>query len=129
MSGIYLVARNAMLTGQLNVLGDSLMLQLVGSDFTFDATESDLSVIGGRVGTPMPVTVIDVIGGEVQCEDVLFVSVPDGTAIAGLLTYRTGVDADMPIGFTDRRADGVPLATIGTGGDLNFAFVDYLLKI
>lgn len=131
MSGIYLVARDAMLTGQLNTLTDALTLQLVGTGFTYNEADVDLTAIGGRVGTAMPVSVTEVQNGEVHCEDVLFVSVTDGTAITGILTYLAGVDdaSSTPIGFTDLRADGVPLALTATGGDLNFTFVDYLLKI
>ena len=132
MSGIYFVARNAMLIGQLDVVTEPIMLQLVGFPFTYNETDTDLSVISGRIGTAMPVTVTEVTAGEVRCEDVLFPSVPDGSTAIGLLTYRAGVDdaGSMVIGFADRRADGVPLAPLaGTGGDLNFTFVDYLLKI
>lgn len=132
MSGIYVTARNAMLIGQLDVVTDALMAQLVGAPFVYSENDTDLTAISGRIGTPMPVSITEVTNGEAHCAPVLFPSVPDGVSVSGVLTYRAGVDdaGSMLIGFADRRADAVPLNPLpGTGGDLLFDFVDYLLKI
>lgn len=132
MSGIYVTARNAMLIGQLDVVTDALMAQLVGAPFAFNENNTDLTAVSGRIGSPMPVSITTVTNGEAHCEPVLFPSVPDGATVSGVLTYRAGVDdaGSMLIGFADRRADAVPVNPLaGTGGDLVFEFVDYLLKI
>jgi hypothetical protein len=129
---IYPSARTALLTGQINMLTDTVMLVPLDSTYTYDETDRHLNdVTTTPVATAQIVSVIDVTDGEVHVQPITFPGVADGTTITGLVAY---IDAGTPavsplLGFTNRRGDTVTLSVPGTGGDITFTFDDYLLKI
>lgn len=128
MSTIYLPARTAFARGQVDVLVDQLMMTMVGPGYVVDDHHADLGDLTNQIGAPVVVSVTNVVDGEVACNPVTFVGVADGTVIAGLVTYVAG--SGLLLGYADQRADSVPLNPLaGTGGDVTFDFVDYLLKI
>jgi len=128
MSGIYLAARSALWQGELDVATGPVGLALVGPGYVFDPDHSTTGDLTDVVGTA-PVTITNIIDGEVHCDPVTFVNVADTTTVAGLVTFINDPGQGL-IGFADRRADSVPLNPLtGNGGDLTFTFVDYLLKI
>lgn len=128
MSTIYRPARTAFARGQVDVMVDQLMTTMVGPGYVVDDHHGDLGDLTNQIGAPVAVSVTNVVDGEVTCTPVTFVGVPDGTIIAGLVTYVAG--SGLLLGYADRRADSVPLNPLaGTGGDVTFDFVDYLLKI
>lgn len=128
MSTVYRAARSALLLGQIDVTNDVLMMQMVGPGYVLNDAHDDIGDVTDKVGAAVTVNITGVVDGEAGCDPVTFVAVPDGSTIAGLVTYVNA--SGLLVGFTDRRADSVPLNPLaGTGGDLTFNFVDYLLKI
>jgi hypothetical protein len=128
VSGIYRKARTEFTRGHIDVLTDYLKLAMVGPAYAFDDHHQTIADLVGVIGTAVGISVLDVVDGEVTCQPVTFVAVPDGTTISGLVTYLDGTG--LLIAYADRRADAVPLGPLaGTGGDVTFDFVDYLLKI
>lgn len=128
MSGIYASARSALWQGGIDVMSDPVRAILVGPGYTYDEADTVLADLTDVIGTGVIVTIDAVTAGEVTCDPVTFVAVPDAAVIAGIVTYIEGTN-DL-IGYADRRADSVPLnPTAATGGDITFTFVDYLLKI
>lgn len=128
MSAIYRPARTAFLRGNVDVLTDQLMLTMVGPGYVLDDHHDNVADLTDTIGASVNITVIDVIDGVLTCEPVTFVAVPDGSTIAGLVTSVNATG--LLLGYADRRADTVPLNPLaGTGGDVTFDFVDYLLKI
>ena len=128
MSGIYASARSALWLGDIDIMSAAVRAIMVGPGYVYDDTDTVLDDVSNVIGTGVIVTITAVTDGEVTCEPVTFVAVPDGTVVAAIVTYIEGTET--LIGYADRRADSVPLnPTAGTGGDMTFTFVDYLLKI
>jgi hypothetical protein len=128
VSVIYRAARTAFVRGQVDVMVDQLMMVMVGVGYVLDDHHDDIVDLTDQIGGAVVVSVVNVVDGVVTCNPVTFTAVPDGTVVAGLVTYVDGTG--LLLGYADRRADNVPLnPTAGTGGDLTFDFVDYLLKI
>jgi hypothetical protein len=128
VSGIYRSARSALWQGQIDMTAMPVAMALVGPGYVFDDTDTTMGDVTDII-TTAGVTVTGVVNGEVLCNPVTFTAVADGTTIAGLVTFIDSGDQAL-VGFADRRADSVPLNPLpGTGGDVTFTFVDYLLKI
>lgn len=128
MSGIYRAARTALWEGQLDVVTGPVGLALVGPGYTYDPDHTTTADLTAVIATA-PVTITNIVDGEVQCDPVTFVAIAETATVAGLVTFINDGGQGL-IGFVDRRADSVPVnPTAGSGGDMTFTFVDYLLKI
>jgi hypothetical protein len=129
VSAVYPSARTAFLSGDIALLVDTVKIQLVGA-YTYDAGHQWLTDLTDPIDSPAIVTVADIDAGIVTVNPVTFPAVTDNADITALVAYR---DSGNPatshlLCHIDRRADTMPVAVEGTGGDLTFTF-DHLLKL
>jgi hypothetical protein len=118
---VYPIAKHDFLTGAINMLTDTVKVALVTDTYDpADTVLADLTTVATAIVSVTEVTT----DGRVLCNDVTFVNVT-GATVVGAVTF---VDGGPLIGFTDQRADTVPLSFTPNGGDVTLSY-NYLVKL
>ena len=121
MRAVYPIAKHDFLTGAINMLTDTIKVALVTDAYDAnDTVLADLATVATSIVSVTEVT----DDGRVLCDDITFVNVT-GATVVGAVTY---VEAGPLIGFTDQRADTVPISFTPNGGDVTLSY-NYLLKL
>ena len=125
MRVVYPAAKEAFLRGDIDMMADTIRLQLVGA-YIYDAADLIISDITGAIGSSVIAAVTDVADGIAQCNDVTFPDVGGTDHVTGIVTFHD--NTGTLIAYTDQRADTVPLDVTPNGGDITLSF-NYLVKI
>lgn len=120
MNHVYPSAVTAALTGDLDVLTDSIKAELLEGYTYSDAHETIGDIPGGtRFGYVADLTVLSVDEGTVNVADFTFASVESGHTVNALVIYVTG---SWLLTLHDRRGDTTALALETNDGDIAFSF-------
>jgi len=118
---VYPIAKHDLLAGAINMLTDTVKCALVADDYN----PADLSIADVTVVATTNVSVTDITDdGQVLCNDITFASV-SGSPVTGVVTY---IDGGPLVGYTNQRADTVPIDITPNGGDITLSF-PYLVKL
>ena len=112
----YPIGLKAMADGDIDLLVDTISMQLYSGAAVYDAAHDFLSdVAGTKRGSAVTLTGKDTTGGQFTAT-VPAVTPPASTIVAAVFYVNTGVDATSRLlAFIDERADGTPLSLAADG--------------
>jgi hypothetical protein len=119
-NAVYPLALDAFAVGDIDYLSDTVVAQLVGAPYVYDAAHQYAGDLTGTFATPEPVPSKSVAGGEFFGGPVVFAAVLAGDTATGLVVY---VDSGTPatsrlLAFIDTNADADPLSVTTNGADI-----------
>lgn len=118
MSGLYDAAREALLSGDIDLLVDDIRCFFVdAADYVVDLAAHDfLDDVPGaaRVGTPEVLANITVTDGVFDADDVTFAALAGDTVEAIILYVHTGVEGTSKLLAYIDTGGGFPLTPAGT---------------
>lgn len=116
---VYPSAVDAFLRGEINILTDTIVGQLVGPGYVYDEAHATVADLVDTIEDPVDLTVVSVADGAVYADPLVFPAVPAGPTVTGLVVH---VEDGPLLCHIDRRADTVPLQFDLNGGELTFTF-------
>lgn len=134
-NGIYTKAKEAFLSGSINIPSDNIKAVLVDfADYTVNlATHQFLSDIpsGGRVGTTPNLAGKSVTGGVFDATDATITAVSGDPSEIVVVYKDTGSAATSPlISYHDTQSDGsTPISVTPNGGDITLVWDNGTNKI
>lgn len=128
---VYPKAKEAMLSGNVDVLTGTVRIQMFDDDVVYDATDEFLDdVVGTAVGSAVAITSKDVTSGEFTGSIGAFTP-PNGFTVEALIIYiDTGVaSTSRLLAFIDTKADTTPISILTTGGSMLLHWTDPFFSI
>lgn len=114
---VYPKAKEAMLSGDVDLLSSTVRLQMYADDAEYDATDQFLDdVVGTKLGAAVAINSKDVSNGQFTGSNGVF-SPPDGQTVSSIVVYiDSGSDATSRLlAWLDTKADTTALTFTSTG--------------
>lgn len=128
---VYPKAKAAMMSGNVNLLGSTVRIQMYDDDVVYDATDEFLSnVTGTPLGSAVEITGKDVTSGQFTGTIGSFNPPAGGTVIAMIVFIDTGSSAtSRVIGWLDTKEDSTPISLPTTGDAMLLHWIDPFVSI
>lgn len=128
---VYPKAKEGMLTGDVDVMGETVRLQMFDDDVVYDETDEFLSnVTGTAVGAAVEITNKDVANGQFTGDTSAFTPPNGHTVIALIVFIDTGLaSSSRVLAFLDTKDDTTPISIPTTGGSMLLHWVDPYFSI
>ena len=126
----YAKGKEKILSGAVNYPTDTIKVALVKNTYPQDLANDEFftSISAYVVGTPQALASKTVAAGVFDADDAVFLAVPAGSALEGVVIYKdTGVAGTSPLLHYIDDITGFPLAT--NGGDITIAWSNGAYKI
>lgn len=126
----YAKGKEKILSGAVNYPTDTIKVALVKNTYPQDLANDEFftSISAYVVGTPQTLASKTVAAGVFDADDAVFLAVPAGTTLEGVVIYKdTGVAGTSPLLHCIDDITGFPLAT--NGGDITIAWSNGAYKI
>jgi hypothetical protein len=130
---VYPLAKEGFMSEDIDLLVDTISIQMFADDSVYDATDEFLSdVTGTQVGSPVTITSKDVTDGQfTSTTPSLLFTPPGGFTVTTLVIYvNTGSDATSRVlSWIDTKGDTTPISMVTTGDSINLHWDDPFLSI
>jgi hypothetical protein len=130
-NAVYPKAKEAMLTGDVDLIAETVRLQMFDDDVVYDATDEFLDdVAGTALGAAVEITAKDVTNGQFTGTNGSFTPTAGATVSALVVFIDSGSEATSRVlAYLDTKGDTAPIAIVTTGDPMLLHWTDPYLSI